>query len=124
MIFVVDTNVLFSACLTPAGRIFEILFNTPAHVQLMSSKYAIEELQFHKQKLIRVSRYSEPEMDSVLNAVLKQIDFLDESIISLQYWEEANRLTIGVDSKDISFVALALQTGGWLCTAIKNSVII
>jgi hypothetical protein len=36
MIVVVDTNILFSACLTPQGRIFEILFNTPSYAQLIS----------------------------------------------------------------------------------------
>ena|ERR1700722_4989860 len=120
MIFIVDTNILFSACITPAGRIFEILFNAPANAQLISSHFAIEELMLHKAKLIKLSGYIEEKVDILLSIILKQIDFISEGIIDIEYWGEAVRLTSGVDSKDVSFVALALQTGGWLWTGDKK----
>ncbi|HZY39673.1 MAG TPA: PIN domain-containing protein [Mucilaginibacter sp.] len=120
MIFIVDTNILFSACITPAGRIFEILFNAPPYAQLTSSHFAIEELALHKSKLIKLSGYMEEDVDILLSTILKQIDFINEEIINTEYWQEAVRLTSGVDSKDVSFVALALQTGGWLWTGDKK----
>src|ERR1700722_19501556 len=114
MIFIVDTNILFSACITPAGRIFEILFNAPANAQLISSHFAIEELMLHKAKLIKLSGFIEEEVDILLSSILKQIDFISEDVIESEHWEYADGLTSGVDSKDVSFVALAVQTGGWL----------
>jgi predicted nucleic acid-binding protein len=120
MIFIVDTNILFSACITPAGRIFEILFNAPPHAQLISSHFAIEELMLHKAKLIKLSGFIEEEVDILLSSILKQIDFISEDIIESEHWEYAVRLTSGVDSKDVSFVALAIQTGGWLWTGDKK----
>jgi predicted nucleic acid-binding protein len=120
MIFIVDTNILFSACITPAGRIFEILFNAPPHAQLISSHFAIKELMLHKAKLIKLSGFIEEEVDILLSSILKQIDFISEDIIERKHWEYADRLTSGVDSKDVSFVALAVQTGGWLWTGDKK----
>jgi len=120
MIIVVDTNILFSACLTPDGRIFEILFNTSRQLQIASSYYAIEELNQHKAKLIRLSRHTDHEIETLLMAILKQVEFFGEDIIEEKYWREADRLTIGIDSKDISFVALTLQTGGLLWTGDKK----
>jgi predicted nucleic acid-binding protein len=120
MIIIVDTNILFSACLTPSGRIFEILFNAPPYVQLISSHLAIEELKWHKQKLLKLSKHSEEDLDLLIELVLKQIEFFDYDIIENKHWQEADRLTNGVDGDDISFVALALQTGGILWTGDKN----
>lgn len=55
-------------------------------------------------------------------AVLKQADFFGEDIIEKKYWIEADNLTKGVDSKDISFVALTLKTDGMLWTGDKKLV--
>ncbi|MBC7400119.1 MAG: hypothetical protein H7289_09250 [Mucilaginibacter sp.] len=120
MIIVVDTNILFSACLTPSGRIFEILFNVPSYVRLISSHLAIEELKWHKQKLLKLSKHSEEDLDLLIELVLKQIEFFDENIVENKYWQEADNLTSAVDGDDISFVALALQTGGILWTGDKK----
>jgi predicted nucleic acid-binding protein len=122
MIFVVDTNIIFSACLTPAGRVFEILFNIPASAQLISGNYAIEELLIHKEKLIQLSKHTEEDVDALLRSIMKQIDFFNEEIIEKANWQEADRLTKDVDSKDISFVALALQFGGLLWTGDKKLI--
>lgn len=78
MIVVVDTNILFSACLTPQGRIFEILFNTPAYAQLISGYYAIEELSAHKEKLVHLSKRPTEKVDFLIAAILKQIDFYND----------------------------------------------
>lgn len=120
MIFVVDTNILFSACYTPSGRIFDILFNAPTSTQLISAHYAIEELMLHKGKFATKSSYTAEEIDSLIASVLKQVDFINEEIIDEPYWLEADRLTKDVDSKDIAFVALTLQTGGLLWTGDKK----
>ena len=122
MIVVVDTNILFSACLTPQGRIFEILFNTPTYAQLISGHYAIEELLAHKEKLVQLSKRPTEKIDFLIAAILKQIDFYNEETIESNHWQEADRLTRKVDSKDISFVALSLQTEALLWTGDKKLV--
>jgi predicted nucleic acid-binding protein len=120
MIVVVDTNILFSACLTPQGRIFEILFNTPSYAQLISGHYAIEELSAHKGKLSKLSKLPTEKLDVLISVILKQIDFYHEETIESRNWEQADHLTKEVDSKDIVFVALSLQTNAFLWTGDKK----
>jgi predicted nucleic acid-binding protein len=120
VIIIVDTNILFSACLTPSGRLFEILLNTKPSVQFISSHLAIDELSVHKQKLQSLSKLSKADLDALIEIVLKQIDFFDYRLIEPKHWKEADRLTRDVDGDDISFVALALQTGGTLWTGDKK----
>ena len=120
MIIVVDTNILFSACLTPQGRIFEILFNPPAYAQLISGHYAIEELSAHKDKLVSLSKRPTEKIDVLIAAILKQIDFYYEETIESRHRQKADRLTKEVDSNDISFVALSLQTDALLWTGYKK----
>jgi predicted nucleic acid-binding protein len=120
MILIVDTNILFSACISPNNKISEILFSPLPNLQKVSSPYAIDELLEHKEKLVRMSKQTIAAVDAVLKDVLKQIEFYSDDLIVKKHWLEAYRLTIGVDSKDINFVALALQTGGTLWTGDKK----
>jgi predicted nucleic acid-binding protein len=120
MILVVDTNILFSACITPDNKISEILFSPLPNLQKVCSPFAIDELLAHKEKLARMSKHTLAEVDAVLKDVLKQIEFYSDDLIADEFWLEAHRLTMGVDSKDINFVALTLQTGGTLWTGDKK----
>jgi len=118
VIVVVDTNILFSACLTPQGRTFEILFH--ARAELISSHLAIEEITRHKQKLLRLSKLPADDLETLIALVIKQVTFIDEAIVEETYWKQADELTRGVDGDDVAFVALALQTGGILWTGDKK----
>jgi len=120
MIIVVDTNILFSACLTPSGRLFQILLNANPSAQFISSHLAIDELSEHKIKLQTLSKISPADLAILIEVVLKPIEFFDYRIIDRDHWREADRLTKDVDGDDVSFVALALQTNGWLWTGDKK----
>lgn len=53
------------------------------------------------------------------DTVLSSIQFYNESLIAAHYWQEAIRLTEGVDNFDVNYVALTLSTDGWLWTGDK-----
>ena len=89
-------------------------------VRRISCHYALDELTQHREKLIKASKLPADKLDALLFETLKQVTFYDESTISPKYWEQADQLTKDVDSKDIAFVALALQTGGMLWTGDKK----
>ena len=120
MIFVVDTNILFSACLTPSGKIFDILFEASPSVQFISSTYAVLEITRHKPKLIKLSGLSDNEIESLITVIYSQVAFYTDDQIEKHNWIEADRLTRDVDSKDISFVAMALQNESYLWTGDKK----
>ena len=122
MIVVVDSNILFSACISAEreNRISEVLFNRLPYLQRISCYYAIAELFKHQEKLKKASKLSADNLSSLLYAIFKQVEFYNEDTIDQINWLETDRLTKEVDSKDITFVALALQTGGLLWTGEKK----
>ena len=122
MIVIVDSNILFSVCIAAEKktRLSEVFFRQFSHVQRISCHYAIDELFRHRQKLIKVSKLPADRLDTLLQETLKQVAFYNEDTIEPQNWQEADRLTKDVDSNDIAFVALTLQTGGMLWTGDKK----
>ncbi len=120
MIVIVDTNILLSACISPNNKINEILLSPLPNVERVSCYYAFAELFRHQAKIVELSKQSVDNVTIVLHTILKQIDFLNENIIAKEHWQEADRLTSGVDANDINFVALALQKTGWLWTGDKK----
>jgi predicted nucleic acid-binding protein len=120
MIIIVDSNILFSACISPNNKIAEILFSPLPHVQRISCYYAVAELFKHKEKIIKFSKLPVGKLNELFYAILRQIEFLNENMITIQNWKEAQKLTSGIDSNDISFVAMALQKDGLLWTGDKK----
>lgn len=120
MIIVVDSNILFSACISPNSKISEILFSPLPHIQRISCYYAIAELFKHRERIIKASKLSNDNLNVLFYALLRQVEFLNENMIDAKNWRKADELTSGVDSNDISFVALALQKHAWLWTGDKK----
>jgi predicted nucleic acid-binding protein len=120
MIIIVDSNILFSACISPNSKISEILFSPLPHIQRISCYYAIAELFKHQKRIIKLSKLSPDKLNLLFYAMLRQVEFLNENMIDAKNWREADALTSGVDSNDISFVALALQKNGCLWTGDKK----
>lgn len=66
-----------------------------------------------------MSKQDPAKLNELIYAILRQVEFLNEDLIAPRHWQQANLLTLEVDSKDISFVALALQKEAWLWTGDK-----
>jgi predicted nucleic acid-binding protein len=78
------------------------------------------ELFKHQPKIIKYAKKPVDEVLTDLSSLVNALQLYNESLIEPQHWQEADRLTVGVDSRDISYVALTLQTGGWLWTGDKK----
>jgi len=122
VIIVVDTNILFCACIAAekTNKLSDLLYSSLPGLQRISCYYAIAELFKHQERLIKISKLPLEKLNILLYETLKQVEFYNEDTIQSLHWEEANRLTKDVDSKDITFVPLALQTGGLLWTGDKK----
>jgi len=119
MNIVVDTNILFSAAISPNNKIAELLFSPYPEFKRISCYFAIAELFKHQAKIVKLSKQDPDKLNELIYSILRQVEFLNEDLIAPHHWLEADRLTIGVDSKDISFVALSLQRDAWLWTGDK-----
>lgn len=120
MIIVVDTNILISSIITPGNKISEILFSPLPTIQLVSANYAVDEINQHEEKIVKSSKLSLTDVRRAVQGLVKQVEFFEETIIETIHWQEAARLTSGVDAKDITFVALVLQINGLLWTGDKR----
>jgi predicted nucleic acid-binding protein len=120
MNLIVDANILFSALITPNGKLAQILAHPTLPISKISSHFLITELFKHQDKIVQLSKKTPESVSEDLYYYLKSIHLYDETFIEDRHWKEADRLTIGVDSFDINYVALALQTNGWLWTGDKK----
>ncbi|MES2808376.1 MAG: PIN domain-containing protein [Bacteroidota bacterium] len=120
MTIVVDANILFSAVITPNGKIAKILSYPFLNVKRVSCHYIAVELHRHRLKIAQISKKPEEAVIDDIQHYLKFISIYDELLIESKYLKEAKRLTEGVDLYDMDYVALTLQTGGVLWTGDKK----
>lgn len=115
---IVDTNVLFSALLSAAGRQRSVLLSAD-DARFYCCRFSVVELFKHKQRLIDLSRLTERDILEALSVILGHLTFHDEMSLSRASVDEAVRLCDDVDPKDTPFVALTIELGGRLWTGDK-----
>lgn len=116
---VVDSNIVFSAMLNPQSSIGDILLNSQDTFTFYGCEYLREEINDHKDKIIKLAGYDEHEYDEVKFLVYKQVDFFSESTIPFEFWQKAADFVRDVDMDDITHVALSLFLGIKLWTGDK-----
>ena len=122
MIVVVDVNILFSALITPDGRLAKLLKQPNLQIKRISCYYAVIELFKHQAKIVRLSKKPVDEVIGDLYDLLTGLQLYNETLIEQEHWKKAEELTRDVDAFDINYVALALQTGGLLWTGDKKLI--
>lgn len=105
---VVDSNIVFSAMLNPKSSIGDIILNSQETFTFYGCEYLRQEINDHKDKIIKITGYDEYEYNEVEFLVYKQVDFFSESTIPFEFWQKAANLVRDVDMDDISHVALSL----------------
>lgn len=120
MTIVVDANILFSAIITPNGKIAQLLSYPFLNAKRISCHYVVVELQRHRAKISHISKKPQETVADDIQHYLQHVRIYDESFIEEKHLKEAKRLTVGVDLYDMDYVALALQTGGILWTGDKK----
>jgi predicted nucleic acid-binding protein len=105
---VVDSNIIFSAMLNPESSIGDIILNSQEMFTFYGCEYLREEINNHKNKIIKIAGYDEQEYDEVEFLVYKQVDFFSESTIPFEFWQKSADLVRDVDMDDITHVALCL----------------
>ncbi|MCF0055561.1 PIN domain-containing protein [Dyadobacter sp. CY356] len=111
---VIDTNILFSALISPNSNIARLLTHTSLPIRRITCHYTMVELFKHQTKIIKNSKKSFEQIVDDYYTLLNCLELHNEFLIEKSHWQEAERLTIGVDAFDISYVALTLQTDGVL----------
>ncbi len=121
MNLVVDTNIIFSALLSPNGTISDLLLNSD-NVDFYSPTFVLEELENHKEKLKKLSGYSAKDLEFLIRIVFKKIDLIDIESVKESTWAKSIELTKEVDEFDTPFIALALELEAPLWTGDKKLI--
>ncbi|HET8855059.1 MAG TPA: PIN domain-containing protein [Salinimicrobium sp.] len=111
MIVVIDTNIVFSAILSPNGTICDLLLNSTKIFEFYAPGALLDELDFHHQKLLKLSGLTEAEINFLKRTIMKKIDLIDLETIRPVVWQNALELTRDVDEFDTPFVALSIELG-------------
>ena len=107
MIIIVDANIIFSAVLKPSGTIGNIIFSENK-AMLVAPSFLKDEIEEHKQKIIKITGKSEEEIDFVILSAFNKITFYSEEIIPDNQLETAVELVADIDPNDFIYVAFAL----------------
>lgn len=122
MKIVLDTNIIFSALLNPKGKISDLLLNSFGIFDFYSPTFVLEELKNHQNKLLKISGYSEKDLDFLLRIVFKKIELIDVINVQQSIWDDAFKLTQNVDEFDTPFIALSLELDAPLWTGDKKLI--
>ncbi len=121
MKLVVDTNIIFSALLSPNGAISDLVLNSDSF-DFYSPTFVLEELENHKAKLINLSGYSEKDLEFLARIIFKKIDLIDVESVLEATWKKSVELTNDVDEFDTPFVALSIDLDCPLWTGDKKLI--
>jgi predicted nucleic acid-binding protein len=119
MKLVLDTNILISTLMKSDGVVGGILLRDLQDVEKLSCYFLYVEIFSKKDKILKISKLDEKDLLELLYLVIKQVNFINENQISDDNWRRAQDLTNDIDVKDISFVALSLETDAYLWTGDK-----
>lgn len=120
MKIIVDTNIIFSALLNTNGTIGDLLFNSDEVFEFFSCSYMRFEIEKHWEKLKRISKLSDKELNESKFFVFSKINFINEELIPENTWIETEKLVEDVDIDDADFLALTKHLDGFLWTGDKE----
>lgn len=117
---VVDTNIIFSGLLNTDGTIGDLLFNSDGVFEFYSSDYMRYEIEKHWDKLKRISKLSDEELEESRFKIFAKINFINEALIPEKTWLAAERIVDDIDIDDSDFIALTKHLKGFLWTGDKD----
>jgi len=118
MLLISDSNIFISALISPKGTISKIIFSR-RKFKIIAPYFLKVEVNRYKEKITKLSGYTEKELNTLLKELYNQIEFVDTSEIPKNYTKQAYDLVKDVDINDLDFVELALYKKCLLWTTDK-----
>lgn len=117
---IIDTNIIFSGLLNTNGTIGDLLFNSNGHFEFFSCHYMRHEIDKHWEKLKKISKLSELQLQESQFKIFSKINFINEELIPKKLWIAAAQIAADIDIDDSDFIALTLHLKGILWTGDKE----
>jgi len=120
MRIVIDTNIFFSAILNTNNQIAKIILKRRSKFNFYTTDLLLKEIENHRDKLLKLSNYSENELTKIISLLTKNIRFIDARLIPKEVYIKCLKLTSKVDIDDTEFVALTDHIKGKLWSGDRN----
>ena len=120
MKIIVDTNIIFSTLLNSNGNIGNLIFNSEKYFEFFSCSYMRYEIQKHWERLKKISKLTEEQLEISHQLVLSKLKFIDEAIIPENIWLNSVEICKDIDINDVDFVALTKFLKATLWTGDKT----
>ena len=120
MRIVVDTNIAFSAILNTNSKIARIILQPKSRLNFYSTEQLSLEIEEHREKIKKNSKYSDYELDRVITLITNKIRFINIKLIPKESYESAKSMTSDIDIDDTEFVALTEHIKGKLWSGDKE----
>jgi predicted nucleic acid-binding protein len=113
---IVDTNIIFSALLKTQTTFGQIIFNSESIFDFYSPHYLRTEIKKHWDRLKKISKLTDQQVEESYDSLLTKINFINEEIIPQKIWVDSEKIIEEIDADDIDFVALTKYLRGKLWT--------
>ncbi len=120
MKIIVDTNIIFSGLINTNGTIGDLLLNSYNILEFYSCNYMRYEIDKHWEKLKRISKLSEDELEESRFNIFSRVNFIKEDLIPEKIWHSAEKIVADIDIDDSDFIALTKYLKGYLWTGDKE----
>jgi len=120
MKIIVDTNVVFSAILSPSGKIGQILIYGRKQFEFYAPNLVRIEVKRHRDRIIRLGELTDTDFEDTRDDIFDCLNFISEEQIPYEYWQEAIPLVRDTDMDDIAFVVLSEYLDAQLWTGDKK----
>ena len=120
MKIIVDTNIIFSSLLKTHTTFGQIIFNSGGIFEFYSAQYMRIEIRNHWDKLKRISKLTDQQLEESYYTLLTKISFINEEIIPQKIWKNSEIIADGIDLDDTDFIALTRHLKGKLWTGDKT----
>jgi predicted nucleic acid-binding protein len=118
MIVITDSNIIFSALITPKGVVAQIL-NSKSNIQFFAPNYILEEVNNHFDKILELSTFSKIELINKISFYREKISMIETKIIPKEIIIQATEIVKDIDEYDMFFVALHLYKKHKIWTSDK-----
>jgi predicted nucleic acid-binding protein len=104
---IVDANIVFSGILNTNSKIADILLNSDK-IKIIAPNFLRIEIKKYHNKIAKYLKVSIEEVQEIEFHLTKNITFIAEEIIPLNFWINAENLTKDVDVNDTPYIAYSL----------------
>ncbi len=119
---VIDTNIVFSAILNTNSKIAQIILQPKTRLNFYSTERLLFEINEHRDKILKLTDYSEQELNRMISLITNKIRFININLIAKEVYNKAEDLTSDVDIDDCEFVALTEHIKGKLWSGDKRLI--